>query len=390
MARRRILVVIADSFSVAQIEAVAERREPTIDFLEFAAAVGGDVLSYDSLRRRESAGPKHYPYVDVPHPALDPQPAKLKRNIRLLWQLSTAAYDLAKDYDLVLLTGEDLGIPYAHKCSRTGRRAKVMVIAHYLNPLKKSLLLKHGRLGQYLDKLVTYSPVQHLFATERLRFPAEAVELIPFHADHRFYCPAQVEREPGLIVAAGMERRDYATLFEAVRGTNLRLELGAGSPWSRFRRVMPPLPPNANNRFRSREELRDLHRRCGTLVAPLFDTEFQAGISVILESMACGAPVVVSQTLGLSHLLRDGAEGIYFTPGDSAGLRRVLLKLAENPSLAAAIGQAGRRKIENFMTTRHFVARLEQIAASALSPVPQREFYIIPSLHLVGGQEATA
>lgn len=384
MPRRRLLIVVADSFSPDQITAVRERKQPRIDFLEIARISGGDVLSYDSLRVHESGdeAARHYPHIRYPRPMLPAQPFRLKRCHRLLYQLAHAAHELSKDYDAILLTGEDLGIPLAANCAWSGKSAKIIAIGHYLNPLKKTVFFKYSRLGKYMDKLITYSPVQHMYCVERLGFPGQRVELIPFHADQHFYSPDEsVERDPELIVAAGLEHRDYATLFKAVDGLRYRMELGIGSPWSRFHRHLPLLPKQTANRYRSRLELRDLYRKAGAVIVPLVNSAYQAGVSVLLESMSCGAPVIVARTLGLKHLLRDEQEGLYYPAGDAGALRQAILRLQSDPQFAAQIGRAARKKIEDMMTTNHFVTRLDCICTAAMKNSAKPEFYIIPNLY---------
>ena len=246
MVRNKILVVAADSYSPQQLAAVRDGKEPRIDFLEAAQVMGADLLTFDSLRHSSAGGASgetpemDYEHIKHPNPWLAPRPEKLRRALRLMMDLTKYAYELADRYDAILLTGEDLGIPLAMRYRQNARRARIVMIAHYLNPLKKQLFLKFSRLGKFIQKVVTYSPAQHLFCLERLGFPEGRIELIPFHADTRFYCPAEVEREPDLLVSAGFERRDYAALFDAIRGTSFRLELGVGSPWSRFRKSPSP------------------------------------------------------------------------------------------------------------------------------------------------------
>lgn len=62
----------------------------------------------------------------------------------------------------------------------------------------------------------------------------------------------------------------------------------------------------------------------------------------VLEAMALGVPVVVSNMGGLPELARMGG-GIVFTAGDAAGLAETLYDLWDNQSLAADIGRRGRR-----------------------------------------------
>lgn len=370
----KILIAAADSFSAKRIADVAAGNEPSIDILEAANHMEADLLTFDSLR--VGGGEGGYDYLRLQRPFLPPAPQPVKRTSSLLFKMARAIFERQEEYDIILLTGEDLAIPLAWYCRGGKKRARIVTIGHYLNPMKKQIPLRRGLLGSLIDKLIVYSPVQHLFATERLGLEEGRLELIPFHADHAFYHPpAEQNRDPQLVVAAGKERRDYATLFAAAEGQPIRMELGAGSPWSRFRRTLPPLPNNANNHFRSRMELRELYHRAGAVVVPLVETEFQAGISVALEAMSAGTPVIISRTTGLQHLITDGVNGLYVKPGAPNELRAALKRLRTETGLAERLGAAARQTIEQSMTTRHFVTRLDRVCQSSLRKKPRAEFY---------------
>jgi len=54
---------------------------------------------------------------------------------------------------------------------------------------------------------------------------------------------------------------------------------------------------------------------------------------VIKEAFAAGVPVVASSLGGMAELVHDGKNGLLFSPGDAADLRRVIVRLLDEPSL---------------------------------------------------------
>jgi len=62
----------------------------------------------------------------------------------------------------------------------------------------------------------------------------------------------------------------------------------------------------------------------------------------LYESMACGVPVIASDTRGVAEVVRDERCGLLVTPGDAAGVVAALVALLERPHDAADMGRRGR------------------------------------------------
>ncbi len=85
----------------------------------------------------------------------------------------------------------------------------------------------------------------------------------------------------------------------------------------------------------------------------------------VLEAMAMGVPVVVSNMGGLPELARIGG-GIVFDAGDAAGLAEKLYDLWDNKSLAADIGRRGKRAVSEHFSEKAHLDGLEAIYRKAL------------------------
>jgi glycosyltransferase involved in cell wall biosynthesis len=61
--------------------------------------------------------------------------------------------------------------------------------------------------------------------------------------------------------------------------------------------------------------------------------------------MACGLPVVTTGISGIPELVEDGSNGLLVPPDDADAVAAALLRLHDDPALAARIGAAGRETV---------------------------------------------
>jgi glycosyltransferase involved in cell wall biosynthesis len=66
--------------------------------------------------------------------------------------------------------------------------------------------------------------------------------------------------------------------------------------------------------------------------------------NVILESMACGTPVLTSRLPAIEELITDGVDGFLFRPNDLGDLRAKLCALARDPDLLRRAGDKARER----------------------------------------------
>jgi glycosyltransferase involved in cell wall biosynthesis len=141
--------------------------------------------------------------------------------------------------------------------------------------------------------------------------------------------------------------------------------------------------------------LRRLYSRSAVVVVPLEDTDFQAGVTTILEAMAMAKPVIVTHTQGQTDVVEDrrgvtrGAtdrprpvsllriladakgvkleqSGFYVPPSDPDALRRAIVYLLEHPHERQRLGAAGRRAVEQLMTVDQYAERLRRLIDEAV------------------------
>ena len=96
------------------------------------------------------------------------------------------------------------------------------------------------------------------------------------------------------------------------------------------------------------------------MVMPLFNVNFQAGVTAILEAMAMGKTVICSRTPGQTDVLTEGETGIYVASGNPEALRAAILHLLNQPEHTQQMGRRGRQQILQEMSLDCYVSRLKE------------------------------
>lgn len=74
----------------------------------------------------------------------------------------------------------------------------------------------------------------------------------------------------------------------------------------------------------------------------------------VLEAMSLGKPVIGSRIGGIPEQIRDGIEGILFTPGNTQALAEAMDTLVEDPEKARVMGINGRQRLsEKYALSGH-------------------------------------
>lgn len=85
---------------------------------------------------------------------------------------------------------------------------------------------------------------------------------------------------------------------------------------------------------------------------------------VVLESMACGTPPIVSDVASLPELVEHGVTGFVVPPGDHAAIGAALRVLMADPARRAEMGRRARAVVEARFTWRAVAARCLEAYAS--------------------------
>jgi glycosyltransferase involved in cell wall biosynthesis len=104
------------------------------------------------------------------------------------------------------------------------------------------------------------------------------------------------------------------------------------------------------------ERLTKLYQESTMFVLPTLYDSFPI---VLLEAMSSGLPIITSRLWALPEMVPEGVAGFTVPPGDFEGVAAAMLRLASNPEIARALGEAGRERACRLFSWDAVAARME-------------------------------
>jgi glycosyltransferase involved in cell wall biosynthesis len=232
------------------------------------------------------------------------------------------------------------------------------------NVASKRRLLPLATLGlvKQLDHVLCLSERSKQELLSRYGVPATRVSVIGSRVDTHFFEPAPSVPVKAQVCSAGAVNRDYQTLIKAGTQLGVPVKIAADTAWAYSVGSHQPaqisLPPNVEMRsWGTYSNLRQLYAESAMVVVPLARS-LLSGVTVALEGMAMGKPVVLTRNPYVEEFLQDGETGYFVQPGDVEGLAKKLRYLLDHPEEAARVGQRARDWVLERFTVQKYVNRI--------------------------------
>jgi glycosyltransferase involved in cell wall biosynthesis len=193
--------------------------------------------------------------------------------------------------------------------------------------------------------------------------PPDRRHFIHMAVDADFWGAEPIEPELDLIVGAGNDRhRDHQLLVEAVRQLRARrptarLELATHHP------VDVPSGVGLRYPHRDHRQMRELYGRASVVALAVKQNLHLSGLTVVLEAMAAGRPVVVTEMPGIAEYVIQGETG-FLVSRDAGAIVDALETVLADPERANEMGRLGRARVANRFTTRHLAGNLAALLHS--------------------------
>jgi glycosyltransferase involved in cell wall biosynthesis len=156
----------------------------------------------------------------------------------------------------------------------------------------------------------------------------------PADGDYRDVRDAVAEAG-GYVFTGGGTGRDFPSVIEALRGTDVPLEIVTFSPETLGWRG--ELPPNCIVHWQMpMRSFLERMARSRVVVVPLRDPNSAFGQMMVSQALSLGKAVVATRSPGIADYVVDGQEGLLVDSGEVAAYREAILRLLSDDELRLA------------------------------------------------------
>ncbi|WP_323100552.1 glycosyltransferase family 4 protein [Intrasporangium sp. YIM S08009] len=324
---------------------------------EFRDVAAGRVPSHRLFGMAELAARGH----DVRHLTRRRRWLRLPRALE--WRAAQATWLLREQrrLDVVVATHEAAALP-ALLLRRLGLLRRPVVV---LTVAALEATSRPGRAGRVqrlalagADAVTVFASAQVEPLARRLGLAPGRVRAVPLGVDTAWFRPREDHRDGGVLSVGTNGGKDYPTLVRAL-GSGVSCTV-VTDPWNREQAAAALAQLDAGQRpdveFRADVPigvLRDLYARAEVVALPLRESAVSSGQTVLLENLATGTPVVVSDVSGIADYV-DASVVRLVPPGDPAALRAALTDASWRDRAAG-----GPAHVAASFTTDHLAAAVE-------------------------------
>ena len=248
-------------------------------------------------------------------------------------------------YNLLVSWSMRIGIWYGilNRILRSPRAPRHIIYDFHINPNRtdfayrfRLLLLRAAVPG--IDFFLCTSHWEAQRYSNLFKIPRDRITFFPMAPPPHFF-EAQVRPCKDYILAYGNSDRDYDTLVSAIDGLSARLII-----LSQRYQPRAPLPPNVSLVTKKivGQDLIDLITAAQFVVLPLKHAEVSAGQTAMLEVMALGKPLIVTENSATREYALHNESALFFEAGRKDQLREHIHFLLHNPSFAEKLGATAR------------------------------------------------
>ncbi len=224
------------------------------------------------------------------------------------------------------------------------------------------------RVLRRFDRVWCLSSAQIAPTADWLGVERDRVSFLPFGIDAEFWSYERPSAGPPVIVSVGNDRdRDPETLFAAL---DIIIK-SVPDVRALVQSDTTSTPPKGVEMFSrvTHEKLRTIYQGSTLVMVATKPNLHVSGMTVALEAMATGRPVVMSDTPGMRDYVPDGISGFLAKVGDPERMASAAIKIIESPDLCNQMANDGRRLVEEKFNSGAMAARIAALVQDSL-PLP--------------------
>ncbi len=286
------------------------------------------------------------------------------------WAAARKLAKILNSGDAVYVTGDSGGVPLAILCAL--RRKRISLAIHFVDARRTRTKIFGWILVVLVRRLLVLVTLDQQRADALGTFGrrAQAVYAVKNQTDTNFFRPPEerAKNAQPTLSSCGVEQRDYATFAQAVEGLALdviptiRVCFTSPNFSAKTRYTMPdPVPANMEFRYYEFDELRALYQTADLLVLPLLANRYSAGLTTLLEAIACECPVIVANTPGVISQLIEGDFVVGYETQNVQALSKRIAELLNDPAAAAARARRARNELLQNYSTEAYLGGLRTV-----------------------------
>jgi glycosyltransferase involved in cell wall biosynthesis len=218
-------------------------------------------------------------------------------------------------------------------------------------------------------RFICLSSKQRDILVNEVGVPAEKISVLYNPTDAKFFSPPEqcaAVSQRSYAFACGMQDRDYEVLKAAARLVSFPFEVVASGYNGT---IADALHGVSNIKVYDRRltyvELRRLYAEARFVVVPLLPVEHAGGATSLLEGMAMGQAVIVTNSPGISDYLEGGVGAIVVPPHNPRALAQAVSELWADPGRCEDMGRRNRAWVEQRGLFRGYVEKTSAFMRTA-------------------------
>lgn len=346
---KKLLSIATAAVRPEQVSDTDHLHFPRVDYIELGRLLDVETLDYSTYNHHFAGGFLRW----------------VEMHLHSDVYLATLGWWRSLNHPLVFTWSERAGIPLAGYKRLTRSQGRFVSMFQCWSA-KQELAITTFGLFNTMDTIIVHCRSMREKMTH-LGAPRERIRLIHYSIDQKFFAPRpNIQPRKGVIMSIGESRsRDYASLFEAVKGLPLTLEVAGFGHWyarEKNSSVGASIPENVTMlNHLPQSKLRDQYASSQFVVIPVHDLVYSAGATASLEAGSMGRAVIAFGSRGIADYIIDGETGILVEPGNVEAMRDAIRSLLANPKEAKRLGDNARQRILEELNLETYVKNIAEV-----------------------------